>query len=78
MQRIERKKEEKEKLKLQHAEDEKKVKEKKPDAANTKVGESDPSTPADGGAAVTGEEKSINVKTEDASGVKTEAPSVTA
>ncbi|OAR00042.1 hypothetical protein LLEC1_02161 [Akanthomyces lecanii] len=69
VQRIERKKEEKEKLKLQQIEDEKKAKEKKPAAANKKTGESSAPTTANGDAAATEEENTINVKTE--------APSVT-
>ncbi|KAJ4144588.1 hypothetical protein LMH87_003467 [Akanthomyces muscarius] len=77
VQRIERKKEEKEELKLQQAEDEKKAKEKKPAAAK-KTGDSDAPAPASGDKVTTEEKDSISVKAEDASGAKTEAPPVTA
>ncbi len=78
VQRIERKKEEKEKLKLQQAEDQKKAKEKKTTASKKQDGDGGAPTPSDGGATATEEEKTISVKTEDASSVKTEAPSVAA
>lgn len=81
-QRIERKREEREKAKLQQTEDEKKAKEeKKAAAADTKQAASGGSAagpPGDGGGAPATEEGKpvVSVKTEDVAGAKTEAPSV--
>lgn len=79
VQRIERKREEKEKLKLQQAEEAKKPKDKKQVASKNQAGGGDKTTPANSGAVPTEEGNSISVKTEDTTGsVKTETPTVAA
>ncbi|KAJ6781488.1 hypothetical protein PWT90_10908 [Aphanocladium album] len=79
VQRIERKKEEKEKLRLQKADDEAKAKETKSTAPNAIAAGGGSAASANDGAAASEQSNTRSVKTEDTTGtVKTEAPAVAA
>ncbi|OAA35732.1 YL1 nuclear [Beauveria brongniartii RCEF 3172] len=78
VERIQRKKEEKEKLKLQQAEDDKKASEKKTTASDKRMSGNGAPAPLSGGATAAEEVTSVDVKMEDAGGTKVEAPFVAA
>ncbi|KAH8711534.1 Vacuolar protein sorting-associated protein 72 [Beauveria bassiana] len=78
VERIQRKKEEKEKLKIQQAEDDKKASEKKTTASDKRMSGNSAPAPPSGDATAAQEESSVDVKMEDAGGTKVEGPSVAA